>query len=208
MEPFNKQLIQHDIVQDIIKGEYRHTGMLSERQLMEKYSVSKSIVREALGELCCENVLRSIPRYGYEIVTLTEAEVRDILKFRVIMECNSLPMVLQGARPEELADLAVFTQTLSPAGDQDVWDAWDNNSKFHLQLIALSGNRYCYEQLKRSLSILKRAYAQFYWDKWRRIRFHFDGDKHMQITSALAVGDLALASSILEADINSFGNTL
>ena len=150
MEPFTKQMIHNDIVQDIIKGEYRHTGLLSERQLMEKYGVSKSIVREALAELCSENVLRSIPRYGYEIVTLTEADVRDILKFRVMVECQSLPIIFEKAGPEELAELIAHMQSLWPTGDQEVWDAWDINSQFHLQLLALSGNRYCYHELKRS----------------------------------------------------------
>ena len=208
MEPYTKQMIQHDIVQDIIRGEYLQTGLLSERQLMEKYGVTKSIVREALVELCSENVLRSIPRYGYEIVSLTEGEVRDILKFRVLVECNSLPTVVERATQEDLEELALYTQTLSPSGDQDVWDAWDNNSKFHLQLIALGGNRYCYDQLKRSLSILKRAYAQFYWDQWRRVRFHFDSEHHLKITDALKKGDLATARAVLEEDICSFGNKL
>jgi len=208
MEPYTKPMIQHDIVQDIIRGEYLQTGLLSERQLMEKYGVTKSIVREALVELCSENVLRSIPRYGYEIVTLTEGEVRDILKFRVLVECNSLPTVVKNASKEELEELALYTQTLSPSGDQDVWDAWDNNSKFHLQLIALGGNRYCYDQLKRSLSILKRAYAQFYWDQWRRVRFHFDSEHHLKITDALKKGDLDTARAVLEEDIYSFGNKL
>jgi len=207
MEPYTKPMIQHDIVQDIIKGEYLQTGLLSERQLMEKYGVSKSIVREALVELCSENVLRSIPRYGYEIVTLTEGEVRDILKFRVLVECNSLPVVLKQARHDELEEMAAYTRT-SPSGDQDVWDAWDNNSKYHLQLIAMGGNRYCYDQLKRSLSILKRAYAQFYWDQWRRVRFHFNSEHHIQITDALMRGDLETARHVLEEDISSFGNKL
>ncbi len=207
MEPYTKPMIQHDIVQGIIKGEYLQTGLLSERQLMEKFGVSKSIVREALVELCSENVLRSIPRYGYEIVTLTEGDVRDILKFRVLVECNSLPAVLEQARRDELDELAEYTRT-SPSGDQDVWDAWDNNSKFHLQLIAMGGNRYCYDQLKRSLSILKRAYAQFYWDQWRRMRFHFDSAHHVQMTDALLKGDLDTARRVLEDDIYSFGNKL
>ena len=208
MEPYTKPMIQHDIVQGIIKGEYLQTGLLSERQLMEKYGVSKSIVREALVELCSENVLRSIPRYGYEIVTLTEGEVRDILKFRVLVECNSLPSVLKQARQEELEELADYTHNLSPSGDQDVWDAWDNNSRFHLQLIAMGGNRYVYDQLKRSLSILKRAYAQFYWDQWRRMRFHFDSEPHIQITDLLIRGDLDTARRVLEEDISSFGYKL
>ena len=152
-------------------------------------------------------MLRSIPRYGYEIVTLTEGEVRDILKFRVLVECNSLPVVLKQARHDELEEMAAYTRT-SPSGDQDVWDAWDNNSKYHLQLIAMGGNRYCYDQLKRSLSILKRAYAQFYWDQWRRVRFHFNSEHHIQITDALMRGDLETARHVLEEDISSFGNKL
>lgn len=208
MEPYTKPMIQHDIVQDIIRGEYLQTGLMSERQLMEKYNVTKSLVREALMELCNENILRSIPRYGYEIVTLTEAEVRDILRFRVLVECNSLPAVVERSSHENLEELALYTQTLSTTDDQEVWDAWNNNSKFHLRLIALSGNRYCYDQLKRSLSILKRAYAQFYWDQWRRMRFHFDSTHHLQITDALKNGDLTIARAVLEEDIYSFGNKL
>jgi DNA-binding GntR family transcriptional regulator len=201
-------MIHNDIVQDIIKGEYRNNGLLSERRLMEKYGTSKSVVREALVELCNENVLRSIPRYGYEIVTLTENDVRNILQFRVMVECQSLPIIFEKASPEELAQLAVHMQNLSPTGDQDVWDAWDNNTQFHLQLLALSGNRYCYSQIKRSLLILKRAYAQFYWDKWRRVRFNFNSETHLRITDALQAGDLPLANRLLEEDINSFSGTL
>ncbi len=201
-------MIHNDIVQDIIKGEYRQNGLLSERRLMEKYGTSKSVVREALVELCNENVLRSIPRYGYEIVALTESDVRDILKFRVMVECQSLPIIFEKASMEELNELLDQLQSLSPAGDQEVWDSWDDNSKFHLQLLALSGNRYCYHQIRHSLSILKRAYAQFYWDKWRRIRFHFDNETHVRIAHALKAGDLALATQLLEKDINSFGSTL
>ena len=208
MEPYTKHMIHNDIVQDIIKGEYRNNGLLSERRLMEKYGTSKSVVREALVELCNENVLRSIPRYGYEIVTLTESDVRNILQFRVMVECQSLPIIFEKASPEELAQLVVHMQSLSPAGDQEVWDAWDNNTQFHLQLLALSGNRYCYSQVKRSLLILKRAYAQFYWDKWRRVRFNFNSETHLRISDALQVGDLALATRLLEEDINSFSSTL
>jgi DNA-binding GntR family transcriptional regulator len=75
-------------------------------------------------------------------------------------------------------------------------------------LLALSGNRYCYSQIKRSLSILKRAYAQFYWDKWRRVSFHFDSETHLLITDALQKGDLPLATRLLEEDIYSFSRTL
>lgn len=208
MDNYTKPEIKNDIVQGIIRGEYRKQGFLTERTLMDKYGVTKSIVRDALSELRCENVLRSIPRYGYEIVTLTENEVRNILQFRVMVECQSLPIVFEKASEEELSDLVKFMQSLAPTEDQDVWDSWEDNSQFHLHLLRLSGNRYCYEQIKQSLSILKRAYAQFYWDKWRRIRFKFNNDNHMRITRALQENDVPLASRLLAQDINSFGDAV
>lgn len=208
MENLTKPEIKQDIVQAIIRGEYRKQGYLTERTLMDKYGASKSIVRDALSELRCENVLRSIPRYGYEIVTLTESEVRNILQFRVMVECQSLPIVFEKASKEELAELVRFMQGLTPHEDQDVWDSWEDNSKFHLHLLMLSGNRYSYEQIKQSLSILKRAYAQFYWDKWRRVRFRFNNEMHIRITNALQENDVALASRLLAADINSFGDAM
>ncbi len=208
MERATKKEIHNDIVQDIIKGEYRHEGLLSERRLMEKYGTSKSVVREALVELCNENVLRSIPRYGYEIVTLTETDVRNILQFRVMVECQCLYAAVKKISPEELTGMVEYLQSLTPQGDQEVWESWDDNSKFHLKLIELSGNRYCYTQVKRSLSILKRAYAQFYWDRWRRIRFQFDNNIHLSIIRALQAGEVDEAVRMLEEDIYSFGYSL
>ncbi len=208
MDKNPKKEIKHDIIQDIIRGEYRKQGMLTERSLMDKYGVTKSTIRDALGELRCENVLRSIPRYGYEIVTLTETEVRNILQFRIMVECQSLQLVFEKASKQNLVDLIKFMKSLTPAQDQDVWDSWEDNSKFHLHLLRLSGNRYCYEQVKQSLSVLKRAYAQFYWDKWRRVRFHFDNETHIKITNALQESDVSLASRLLKEDIESFGDAM
>ena len=208
MENFSKPDIKNDIVQGIIRGEYRKQGMLTERSLMDKYGATKSLVRDALSELRCENVLRSIPRYGYEIVTLTESEVRNILQFRIMVECQSLPVVFEKASQEELSELVQFMESLNPPSDQDVWEAWEDNSQFHLHLLRLSGNRYCYEQIQQSLSVLKRAYAQFYWDKWRRMRFTFNNETHIRITSALQNNDVPLASRLLAEDINSFGDAM
>ena len=64
MEPYTKPMIQHDIVQDIIKGEYLQTGLLSERQLMEKYGVSKSIVREARWSFAAKTCCAAFPVTG------------------------------------------------------------------------------------------------------------------------------------------------
>lgn len=209
MSSTNKSRIYSAILQDIVKGEYQSGVVLSERRLMEKYGVSKSPVREALVELCNENVLRSIPRYGYELISLTEKDVYDVLQFRTMVECRCLRLGVKNMTPGELNELERFAREDCPYyGNDDIWESWESNSRFHLRLLSYSGNRYCHEQVARSLGLLKRAYAQFYWDKWKHITFVFGNGEHLRIVEALARKDLEGAERILEKDINSFGKSM
>ena len=42
---------------------------------LEKYlKISRAPIRDALIELCNENVFKSIPRYGYELITLRQED--------------------------------------------------------------------------------------------------------------------------------------
>ena len=63
-----KENIYNSIWDGIVNGEYDSNYIFNEKALVEKYKVSKSPVRDALIELCSDGILRSIPRYGYEIV--------------------------------------------------------------------------------------------------------------------------------------------
>lgn len=194
------------ILQDIIRGEYKPGDVLSERGLMEKYGVGKSPMRESMLKLCDDGVLKSIARFGYVLVPLTEKEIRDILHFRIMLESQCLPVVMKlsaGADYEQL--LADIRSVRCPAEADDVFEDWDNNSRFHLSLAALCRNRYCYDQLKRCMLILKRAYAQFYWDSWNKVRFNFSNDAHIALVEALKAGDLAQADQYIKKDISSFG---
>ena len=85
-----KEQIYAKIFEDIIRGEYGPEDVLREKALVEKFHVSKSPVREALIELCKEGVLRSIPRYGYEVLRISDRDVEEIRGYRLILECGCL----------------------------------------------------------------------------------------------------------------------
>ena len=57
--------------------------------------MSKSPVREALIELCKDNVLKSIPRVGYQVVPVTLKEILDLLEFRIDVETGNLRRLCQ-----------------------------------------------------------------------------------------------------------------
>lgn len=57
----------HDAILEMIidSGSDSDNMLLTERELVERFGVSKAPVREALLRLCTEEVLSSIPRCGY-----------------------------------------------------------------------------------------------------------------------------------------------
>ena len=85
-KPSLKAEIYEAVLSDIIQGIYKQNEIITEKQLIAKYGVSKSPIRDALIELCKEGVLISHPRYGYEVVRINEKEIRDVVDFRILIE--------------------------------------------------------------------------------------------------------------------------
>lgn len=201
----NKKKAYDLILNDIIQGAFQKENALNERRLIERYQIGKTPIREALVELCNEKVLRCIPRYGYEVVTLTQQDINDVLQFRSVMECTCLR---QADRKMSLASkqaLKAFVDAeYEKLADADVWEAWESNVRIHLRLMSYTGNRYCCEELGRSMQILKRAYAQCYWNRPIEVNQPFGSDLHQQITEMLLSGDTDMAVDRLRQDIFSF----
>ena len=58
-----KEKIYNQIIDGIVSGEYKSGQILNEKELVDRYDVSKAPVREALLILSSEGVLTNIPRY-------------------------------------------------------------------------------------------------------------------------------------------------
>ena len=71
-----KQQVYNLIFSDVLEGNFPLDEFITEKQLMERYQAGKAPVREALIELCSENILHSIPRLGYQIIQVTEKKHR------------------------------------------------------------------------------------------------------------------------------------
>ena len=87
-----KQQIYQQIFEKIINNEFPLNEFLVEGRLAEMFGVSRAPVREALVELCNEKVLRNIPRAGYQIVQLSQRELRDALQLRLILETEAMDL--------------------------------------------------------------------------------------------------------------------
>lgn len=198
-----KSIVYRQTLNDIIKGEYKANQIINEQELVEKFGFSKSPVREALISLCNEGVLRNIPRYGYEVIRLTKKDVNEILRFRFFLEGGLLRDSYTLITEEQMNHLYQLDDLCNASVD-DMWVHWEHNMNFHLYLLSHSGNTYAYQQLEKSMGILKRAYAQFYWDKWNTEFNPVDMRYHRNILACINNRDIEGAIEKLELDLQEF----
>ena len=201
-----KETIYNAILEDIFNYEYKPQEILNEKQLTEKYNCSKSPVREALISLCDENVLRSIPRYGYEVVKLTMEDVSEMLEFRYLLEGGLLKVNFTKFNQSQIDKLKELDEQCAMPS-MGVWEHWESNVSFHMQMMAFCKNDCAYNQLLTIMNRLKRAYAQFYWNKWDSISKPLDTKYHKDIIRCIENKDEKELLSVLRMDLMDFGNT-
>ena len=203
-EPSLKDTIYNAILEDIFSIDYRPGDILNEKSLTEKYNCSKSPVREALIALCSDNVLRNIPRYGYEVVRLSMEDISEMIQFRYILEGGILRERYERLSESQLDRLEAIDAKCQ-MDTCDAWKHWEYNTEFHLKLIGFCGSKYALEELTRCMSRLKRAYAQFYWGKWEQGFLPTDTRHHAQILACLREKNIDSALGYLKDDLKDFG---
>ena len=204
-----KKKIYQQIFQKIINNEFPLDEFLVEGKLAEMFGVSRAPVREALVELCNEKILRNIPRAGYQIVQLSQKELRDALQLRLILETEGMKMACGRLNDGSVARLKALKKELRELENGEVisLDSWmTSGSHLHLTIAELSGNQLLYEKIRETHNIIRRATVQIYLnqDYPRREQPLL----HERIVNAMIRGDKGKAVELLRKDINTLREIL
>lgn len=192
-----KEQVYNQIFDDIAQGKYQANDILTESKLMEKYQVSKSPVREALIELCKDEVIHSLPRLGYQVVLITLKEVLDILEYRTDIEISGLRRGFAAMTDQDIEDLV----NIAPKeGEESHAPNWDRNYVFHLRLYQINGNEYGYRELQKTIKQSSRYVSQYFQSAWKK-GSAYTSTYHKDIVAFLKARDLEGACRMLETDI-------
>lgn len=194
-----KEQIYNEIYNDIFQGKYEPNEILTETKMVEKYAVSKSPVREALLELCKDQVLQSLPRLGYQVRPVSLKEVLDILEYRIDMETSGLR---RGFESITESDIRVLDELSDKTPEELINPDWSRNESFHLKLYELNGNHYGYQELQKTLKQSSRYIAQYFHTAWQKAN-EMNNQCHKEIVNSIRGGDLEGACQILSQDISS-----
>lgn len=199
-KPVTNRVYDH-VYSSIINGQITCNDMLTEAQLAKQLEVSKAPVREALLMLCQKNILRAIPRTGYQVVQISPAQVAKLTESRMVLELAMLEKSWPSIDEEQIARLndVYRRQQEVETHPQDVLNRWLSNIEFHMTLAGCCDNEYLLDALGNILHTCVRAATQCFLGYRQE---HEDVDYHENILRALSARDYEAARTALKSDIH------
>ena len=199
-----KRKIYNNILEDIIYKKYPVDHILKEKELSEKFGISKAPVREALIELCAEDIVKSIPRAGYRIVHYTEKDISEATELRLMLETPVLEEIINTISHETLKNLRAMVDKFKYAKANsklplDAW--WNDNIHFHVALNALAGNNLLNSTLKILIRRQWRIIAQLFGRRELADYLAYKPDTHLTLLRAIEKKETTKAKNILSEDI-------
>lgn len=113
---------------------------LDERDLSERFGVSRTPLREALAQLETEGLVRIVARRGIFIVRKTKSEILDMITVWAALESMAARLATKEASDVELKALHDHIDAFSAdAVAQNMGEYSDANIRFHQTIIGLGG---------------------------------------------------------------------
>ena len=199
-----KDFVYKSIESDLLSGNLHSGDIINEKDLVEKYGVSKSPVRDALIAMCADGILKSIPRYGYEVITYSVDDVYSMLQFRFVLESGFISRKIDTLTERQLDELEQLNEDRKN-DESTPFEHWAANETFHLKLMSFWHNDYALQELRLTMNRLTRAYAQFYWNSNRDVLLSKDTEHHTDIIKGLRKKDADTVIEFIRLDLHNFG---
>lgn len=205
-----KDRVYQKILGGIISREFPLDELLAEKKLCEAFGVSRSPVREALGELTREGILKSMPRAGYQIVRISEKQMRDAFQMRLLLEREGLEQAWERLNDRKIASLKAISgeseRALQEEGSDSLLRRLKLNDEFHIKLCSFSGNDLLGTYLSQTMRLLLRGMAQHMMEE--SLLTESAPSIHHQVVEALEARDKEKALRYLKEDIYSMEKEL
>src|ERR1700686_2855619 len=89
----------------IIRGELHPDERLGERELCERFEISRTPLREALKVLAVEGLVELLPHRGARVACLTRSDVENMFEVMASLEALSGELAAARITDQQLADI-------------------------------------------------------------------------------------------------------
>ncbi|MFJ9540737.1 GntR family transcriptional regulator [Streptomyces sp. NPDC101225] len=169
--------------QEIISGTLRPGDRLVERELADRFGVSRVPVREAIRALVAEGFVHfETPRRAL-VRRLTRQDVQELFELREALEVYAAGLAAARATPEDLAQVEKLLDLAAAAtGAGDAEAITDVNSRLHDRIVAMAGNSLLTEALEPVAGRLRWMTRRN--EEWPHLLV-----EHRELYEAIASGD-------------------
>lgn len=181
----------------IVEGEISDGDRINEVHLSQHLNISRTPIREGLGQLVAEQFVEIIPRRGFFARELTASEFSNLYDLRPILDVEAFTL---GGQPTTLEIDAIEKANLAfnKAGPGNA--AVDADEAFHRLLLARCPNKVLMEFIE-SLILRTRRYELALFREATPIQSA--GNQHALIIKALRDQDMSTAAKCLRDNLTS-----
>ncbi len=189
------QRLRHEILSGMLPTGER----LIEEQLTARFGISRAPVREALRELAQQGLIEHLPRRGVRVAELSAADADELFGLRDVLERYALETALTSASGATLTGLTAAWQEMAEAarGGKALREN-DAHMKFHIEVVAMAGQRHLLQAFEPVILKLQLRMAQNL-----RLEAEHRSDaaegvaRHRRLLDAIATGEVTTALEAL-----------
>lgn len=151
--------IYKDLKQLIVTNKIMQGTLLSEVETSERYSVSRSPVREVFRLLESEGLLTFIPRKGVQVTQISHEDLADAYEVRLWIECLLVAKAATRITEDVLDQLEQILEKMpkNPNTHEEIVNFAKYNIKFHDLIVHSAANKYAEIFLKQIKIVTQRA---------------------------------------------------
>ena len=186
---------------DILACQITPGQELSEGELAARFNMSKTPIREALGKLRSEGLVRTYPRRGYQVSPVTFQDLNELFEMRSLLEGRAAELASEKISAERLDHLMTLAEIVYNRAEQPSITRFVRaNRQFHEAIALASGNQRLHTTVVQVLDELQRF---FHLGAQLRDVGGETSDSHRQIVQALRLRDAERARRQVMHEIQS-----
>jgi len=190
-----KDKIYENIKDDIANLRYEENYVLTEKELAEKYKVSKSPVREALSKLKLDGLVEVMPHKGYYVTSISIDNLKDIFQVRLVLEVGAIEIAIHNTTSDDIKKLKEIVNINTQTTNSRSFIKYSElNCQFHLSIAKATRNKLIENIIESLLTKLRRVLFK----DLQNIDFENMKNEHLNIVYAIEKRDTDLARKIMK----------
>ncbi len=143
----NSIRVSKEIEEAILSGQFKPRERLIEMDLISRFGVSRTVIREALKRLEAKGLVRATPYRGVVVADLTVEEIEEIYFVRAELEKIAARLVLKHITPAEIQQIKKLSKEVEKHLRSRTHQMIEVDSEFHRMIFNVCHNSYLYDMI-------------------------------------------------------------